>query len=220
MSVDDIYHCQFNFENPSNASSTHIYYQQSALGDQGGGPQTEKLADSVLDAMTALIRAAISSDWWFTSVYVRQVYFEVDPPGPEPASLRTANPQVGLRGTPALPANDSFIITLQQTTFSARSDGVMFFPGIPEADTTIGLLDIAYVDGAIADLRDALINELVELSGGSGRWTPGVISTKVLNAAPPFKDWSGAFAAVLGGGTSSIIRSQRGRTTRVKGGVA
>jgi hypothetical protein len=81
----------------------------------------------------------------------------------------------------------------------------------------VGQLDNTFLTGVAQFLADALAAVVVENGGGTGRWTPGIISRKVLNAGPPPKDWEGAFAPIGSMTAWVIISSQRKRKTPIIG---
>ncbi|GAI67285.1 unnamed protein product, partial [marine sediment metagenome] len=125
--------------------------------------------------------------------------------------------QIGDRSGTPLPANNALLIRLEQGLFPPKSNGRIFIPGISEDDTSVGNITAAFTTTAVIPLLDGLVAQLEEESGGDGRWDLGVISTLVLDAAPPFKDWDAAFSQVFGVSASPIIATQRRRQTRVVG---
>jgi len=211
MATEDIYQVQGNFENPSGASSFTLFYEESAVRS-GVGTDNSVLARSWDDAISPAIRDVIADDWLFSSVVVRKMVAN-----PVPKFRLDLATQIGTRTGPSLPANNALLIQLQQGLFPSSSNGRIFIPGVAEGDTDVGNLTAAFTTAAVQPLVDALAAELVEDSGGTGRWKLGVISAKVLNAALPFKDWAGAFSEVFGVGGSPIIATQRRRQTRVIG---
>jgi len=210
--IDDIFSAQIHFEDPSGASSTRLYYQQTA-NNTAGALDCRILAEALEAALAGDLVAALSDDFWFTGITVRKVYDD-----PEPKWLVTGNPQQGLRPGPGLPSNNCINLALNQGTFPVRSNGRMFLPGIPEADTNVGVLASAYQAAQVTDLADTLASQVVALSD-TGTWDPGIISQKVLNLTPPLKDWAGAFAFITSISVNPIIAIQRRRTTRVVGAI-
>jgi len=210
--IDDIFHATFHFEDPSGASSCSAYYQQTA-DNTSSNYDTFKLAEALETQLAAPIVGMLSDDFWFTGVTVRKNYDE-----PQNAYLSSANPQVGLRTGPGLPSNNAIVLTLNQDTFPVKSNGRMFFPGIPEADTEVGTLTVAYYSAGVIPLATALLLP-VDATLDTGSWQLGVISQKVLNLVPPQKDWPGAFAFCTGIAPSPIIGIQRRRRTRVIGAI-
>lgn len=210
--IDDIFSAQFHFEDPSGASSTRCYFQQ--LTDATPGfIDSELLADGLEAALAGLWVNVLASTFWFTGVTVRKVY-----DNPEPMHLTTGNPQVGLRTGPGLPSNCCLNFALNQSTFGVKSNGRMFLPGVPELDTNVGVIDPAYQAGPVTALANGLVATISALSGPA-TWKLGVISQKVLNLAPPAKDWPGAFAFVDSISVNPIIAIQRRRTTKVVGAI-
>ncbi|MDH5642973.1 MAG: hypothetical protein OEY63_02140 [Gemmatimonadota bacterium] len=155
----------------------------------------------------------LASTFWFTGVTVRLAYDD-----PQPMMLSTGNPQVGVRPGPGLPSNSCLNFALNQSTFPVKSNGRIYLPGVPEQDTTVGVIDAAYQSGPVQALADGLVATVNAVSGPA-TWALGVISQKILNAAPPAKDWPGAFAFVDSISVNPIIAIQRRRTTRVVGAI-
>lgn len=210
--IDDIFSAQFHFEDPSGASSVKVYYQQT-VNNTAGALDTRILAEALEDKLDSFIVAALADTFWFTGITVRLHYDD-----PQPKWLQTGNPQQGTRTGPGLPSNNCVQYGLMQSTFPIKSNGRIFFPGVPEPDTNVGVLAAAYQSGACTDLAVALADNVVALSD-TGEWSPGVISQKVLNLTPPTKDWAGAFAFVDSISPNPIIAIQRRRTTRVVGAI-
>ena len=210
--VDDIFSATFHFEDPSGASSTRAYWQQTT-GNTVGTVDTESLGDALEDVLAPLIVAALADTFQFTGITVRKAWED-----PEPMTLVTGNPQTGTRTGPGLPSNCCMNLGLNQSTFPIKSNGRMFWPGIPEPDTDVGVLIAAYQSGVVTALADGLVATISALTD-TGTWNLGVISQKVLNAAPPAKDWAGAFAFVDSVSPNPIIAIQRRRTTPVVGAV-
>jgi len=211
MAADDIYRLQVLMEGPQAPASIRVYYQEDLQWD-GVGPGTRRLAQAWDSALSALLRDMIADDWKVTQIHADKVSGAIEAPWRQ--SLVT---QDGVRVGPSLPSNNAMLLGLQQGLFPPRSNGRLFIPGAAEGDTTVGTLDDAFVQGAFAAFRDVLIQQLAQESGGAGRWTLGVISVKVLNLAPPFKDWEGAFSPVFNASTSPVIATQRRRQTKVRG---
>jgi len=210
--IDDIFSAQIHFEDPSGASSVRLFYQQT-VANSGGAFDARILAEALEAAIAPDLVATLSNDFWFTGITVRKHYDD-----PEPKWLVTGNPQQGTRTGPGLPANNCLLFRLNQATFPVKSNGRIFIPGIPEPDSNVGVLEAAYQAGACTDLADTLMTTVTALSD-VGEWEPGVISQKILNAAPPAKDWPGAFAFLTSISVDPIIAIQRRRTTRVVGAI-
>jgi hypothetical protein len=211
MSQDDIYLISGHYENPSGASSFRLYYQEDAVRS-GIGTDTQILAQSFDDKLTLAIRGVLSDDFLYTAIICQKVS------GDDEAKFQVdVATQVGLRLGPALPSNNAILIGLSQGLFSAKHNGRMFLPGIPEADTLIGNLTAAFQATPLQAFVDALDVELAEESGGTGRWNLGVINGLILNSSPPIKDWQSAFSQVSSVNASPIIAGQKRRQTKVAG---
>lgn len=210
--VDDIFHAVFHFEDPSGHSSVSLYYEQTA--DNGTANQDNiKLAEALEAQLGPLILPVLSDDFWFTSIVVRTVY-----DNPQAKCLRTVNTQQGTGSGPGLPSNCCINFQLTQGSFPVKSNGRIFFPGIPEVSSETGLLASAYQAGVCTDLAVGIGTDITAIAD-TGVWRPSVISQKVLNAAPPAKDWSGAVAPITSVAPKPTIAIQRRRTTRVVGGA-
>jgi len=211
MAQDDIYQVSAHFENPSGASSFRVYYQEDAVRS-GIGTDTQIVAQAFDDKITPSLRGIMATDFDFVSIVCHKVS------GASEAKFRTdVTTSAGLRPGPSLPANNAFLIGLAQGLFTARHNGRIFIPGVPEADTFTGNLDPAFQSAQLQAFVDAIAAVLAEESGGTGRWRIGVINGLILNASPPIKDWQSAFSAVVTVSGSPIIAGQKRRQTRVRG---
>lgn len=211
MAADDIYHVQVNLEAPSGAASFGLYYQET-VASSGGGDGVILLGDAFETLRHTDILDCLCVDWKCPSVVVRKMVILSE------AKYRNdIGVQTGLRAGTSLPANNAMLFHLNQATFPARSNGKLFVPGLSETDTTVGVMTSAFLTGPMTALATSLVTPIAELSAGTGVWTPGVISAKVRDAAPPFKDWDGAFAPLTSITPSSIIATQRRRRTKVNG---
>lgn len=211
MAQDDIYQVSCHFENPSGASSFRVYYQEEAVRS-GIGTDTQVLTTTFEDVFSLLIRGMIADDFLFTAIVAHKVS------GDKEAKFRTdVTTQVGLRVGPSLPANNCILIGLSQGLFGARHNGRIFIPGPAEGDTAIGNMSAAFQSGPLQAMVDALAIQLVEESGGTGRWNLGVINNDILDASPPIKDWQSAFSQVISVSGSPIIAGQKRRQTKVRG---
>lgn len=211
MAADDIFSAVCHFEGPTSASSIVLHYQETTAQDSGlSSPRALGLA--IDDQLTAVMKDVLSDDWFFSSVVVRLLNFT------NVAMYRTdIAAGVGTRTGPSLPANMTWMIKQAQTLFGAKSNGRLFIPGLAEGDTLIGVLTNAFATTQAAALGVALCADLTQISAGTGIWNPGVISRKVLDAAPPAKDWDGAFSPVSTCNPWTIISHQRRRKTPVVG---
>jgi len=211
MSQDDIYQVSGHYETSGGAASFRVYYQEEAVRS-GIGTDTQILAQSFDDKLTALIRGVLSVSFNFVSIVCHKVS------GDREAKFRVDVPtQVGLRAGISLPTNNAILIGLSQGLFSARHNGRIFLPGVSEDDTLIGNLTSAFQVGPLQALVDELVLQLAEESAGTGRWNLGVINGLILNSSPPIKDWQSAFSQVVSVSGSPIIAGQKRRGTQVIG---
>lgn len=211
--IDDIFRATFHFEDPSGASSSSCYFQQTE-DNLSTNRDTIELARALEAELDALIVAVLASTFWWTAIEVRKVW-----DAKEPVWLETSNPQAGAVVGPGLPSNCCVIMSLAQSTFGAKSNARMFWPGVPESKTNAGTLDATFQSTEWAALRNRMLLPFDSISD-AGSYSLGMISQKVLNAAPPAKDWPGAFAFVTSASVNPILGIQRRRTTKVIGAVA
>jgi len=207
--TDDIFLATFHFEDPSGASQTGCYFQQTA-DNAATILDTDELGKALEAQVGPSIINAIADTFWFTGVRVRKVY-----DSPCPQYLSTATPQAGLASGPGLPSNCCAQLTLTQTQFSLKSNGKMFWPGVGEPGTVAGNMTALY-QVAWQAVGTALVTPINSIAD-TGVYELGIISQKVLNLAPPLKDWPGAFAFSNAVSASPRIAIQRRRTTKVIG---
>jgi len=210
MAQDDITRLTIHYEGPTQAASTSIYYQENGLSTDPVGP-IRSLLKSFDTALQASLRGVLSAEWKIASFHATIVNNRLH----VPESL-TPSTVVGSIAGPSLPGNNCILMQLLQPVFPKRSNGRMYFPGVGEGISTIGQLTQAFISGPLTTLAAELVSQIDEDSG-SGDWVPGLISQKVLNAAPPAKDWDGAFAPLDGTRGWPVIARQRRRTTKVRG---
>jgi len=211
VAADDIYEVKAQFEAPSGNATVKMYYQEDIEPTAVDLP-TRILAEAWAAFIGNELRGIVVNDWWFPSIVVQKL-----DGNPAPTIREDMGVQVGAIAGPSLPANNALLFNLGQETFSARSNGKLYWPPPAEADQTNGVISTIFSNGPVADLASKLIQTLPEVSAGAGRWRLGVISQKVLNFAPPFKDWAGAFAPVTYVSVQAIIATQRRRQTKVRG---
>lgn len=209
--IDDIYVVQANFACPKSAASFRLYFKETVQFDQtvfGTNAVTRAVHARLVFALASMM----SPDYRIASFVGRKVFN-----GREPKFFVDTIAGIGTRPTPGLPANNAAVLGLGQTTFGNRSNGRIFIPGISESDTTVSVLNDAFILGVFGNFRNAVVGTFQELSPGAGEWVPGIISRVILDANPPFKDWLGAFAPIVNGVPQAIIGTQRSRTTPVQG---
>jgi len=211
MAADDIFHVQWHFESPSGNATVGMYYEET-IQHTGGDQEIVIFGDAVFAHLNAEIKAIISQDFRLAGCKSTKRDGNAAPHALNPLTLK-----VGGRVGDAAPANNAVVFGLRQTVFSPKSDGRIFFPGIAEFDMLQGNLTAAYLTGPIQALESKMSQPVPELSAGAGQWKLGIISTKVLNATPPFKDWAGAYAQVTQVAASTIVGTMRKRQTKVYG---
>ena len=211
MAVGDIYRLDAYLEAPSGPASFGLYYKEAAIRS-GVERDTDSVAQAWDAANGANLLAILSNDWKSPSIIVRKVFGD-----PVPMARNDNGVQIGGVVGPSLPANNAMLVGFHQSLFAASSDGRIFIPGVAEPQTTVGVLNAAFLGGALKTFTDQLITQLAEISAGTGRWDLGVISAKIRDLVPPAKDWAGAFAPVVSITRNPIIATQRRRQTRVRG---
>lgn len=211
MPINDIYVVQANMACPKSAASFRLYFRES-VGFDDTTFGTNAVTRAVQARLSFALASMMSVDYRIASFEGRKVF-----PNREPRWTVDVIVGAGTRVGPGLPANNAAVLGLGQNTFSNRSNGRIFIPGIAEGDSNTGVLSSAFILGVFGLFRDAVVGTYEELSPGSGEWIPGVISRKILNANPPFRDWAGAFAPIVNGIPQAIIGTQRRRTTPIRG---
>lgn len=211
MAADDIYEVKMHFEAPSGYATSRFYIQET-VARSTAGTDTQVAADSVHTHMGSEVLAVMSDDWKFPSMEVNKV----DPLN-TPRWREDRSTPIGLRLGPALPANNSMIINLSQSLFSAKHNGRVYLPPPAEGDTTVSVLQSAFLLGVFNDLVNKFTAEILEVSAGAGRYVVGVVNTSIRDLALPAKDWQGAFSQVIGASGNPIIATQKKRQTRVRG---
>lgn len=211
MAADDIYHLQVNLEAPSGYASFGMYYEEVVANDFVG-TDTQAVAESWDAVAASPLIDILSDDWKYPSLTVRKMVLN-----PTEMYRLDNSIQVGTVTGPALPANNAMLLGLRQSLNPPKSDGRLFIPGVAEGVTNAGVLTAAFQTGLFLTFASAIAQQLQQVSAGSGRWNLGVISAKIRDAAPPAKDWEGAFSAVTSITANPIIATQRRRQTRVRG---
>jgi len=211
MAADDIYNVRLQFEAPSGAATCSLYYQE-VVQVTSIQNENQTLADAWEAVLGAAVLNVMSDEWEFPCIIVQKMTGL-----PKPMARLDRVIQPGTIATAALPANNALQFNLEQGLFSARSNGKVYFPPPPEEQQLDGVITSGYQTGPVAALQAALFATIPELSGGAGVFQLGVISAKVRDAAPPFKDWDAAFAAVLNVSSQAIIATARRRQTKVHG---
>ena len=210
MASDDIYRVTIHYEGPSQAVSTGMYYFEDAPRSSGIS-DTEQLNETFQAGMRVPLVNALSSQYRLVSSVVRKVFGPVDVP-----NIKEFTTNVGGRPGNSLPANNSIVMSMIQTTFPRASNGRMFIPGISEADTETGVFANAYLVDQLAALATALASQRNEV-GGTGVWLPVVISAKIRDAVPGQKDWPASVGSLVAIEPQPLIARQIRRATRVRG---
>jgi hypothetical protein len=213
MALNDILRISWFYELPTSAASFSVYYHEKT-GSSGADLTTEKLGDAAFTHFGTTIIDMLSSDCSQPSIQTERVF-----PISEAKHIINNAVQIGVIAGPSLPNNNSIVVNLSQATLPAKHNGSVRIPGIPESKTSIGNLLQAYYDTEIAAFSAKLVQDIPELSAGTGVWEPLVISAQIrdIPVPPAPKDWAGAKLPVTGVVASPIIGILRKRATRVHG---
>lgn len=212
MAADDIFLVKVHYELPTSGATYGLYYRETTEAT-GSDLDTELLGDAFETHIATQILNMLSDDCRQPLITTQKLTGAIKSPRHD--NNKTLD--VGNESGPSLPNNSALVLQLNQGTFSARSNGRLRIPGIPEPGTNGVTITAAYQTGSVQAFIDKLVMQVPELSAGPGRWTLGVISAKVRDAALPFKDWDAAFAPVTGMAMNTIIGILRSRQTRAEG---
>lgn len=208
--LNDIYKATLYFDGPSGNHTSRLYFRET-VASSSGSPELQ-LATAIVNQWTSAIRDILASTYQFTAMGVEKPYAD-----PRPRVVLQVTPNQTGTGTAAvLPSNNSQILQLSQSTFSARSNGRMYFPPPPDDQHSAGVLAGAYQSGPWLTLANLVVNPVIADSG-TGTYVAGVISTKILNAVPGVKDWANAFAPVTSAGVAAVVGIQRRRQSKREG---
>lgn len=210
MSVSDVFSLRLDLEMPSSAASVNFHVQELTPPSSLDAP--DSISQHAMLVWAPLIQAFLSDDCAISAAQVYKKSGTDEMPG-----FATLVDGVGGQAGPALPAQNGMKIGLLQTFFPSRSNGMVWFPGIPRAKCVTSILDPTYLVNDVKPFTDALLAEVEEPAAGDGRWRLVVISRKHLLANPG--DWVGAAADVTGITRFPIIGRQKVRRTKVRGGA-
>ncbi len=211
--VDDILSVQVNLEGPTQAATFKLYFQETS--GVASGSSTSRLGDAFVEKMNLPLRNVLSNEWHFRSIVCRKHAIGDGTPYYRTASITDLD-TIGTNDGHAVPANNALVVAIEQQQFSAKSHGRIFIPGLPEDECDGGLISQLFLGDQIVALATALATPFQD-SPDPGQFLLGVISQKVLNAAPPAKDWEGAFAFASNVYGQSQLGVQRRRTTKTRG---
>lgn len=213
MPAGDIFRITQHYELPTSAASWSLYYEETVNGSTGF-IATERLGEAAFVHFGTTIIDMLSGDCSNPAMVTERVFDE----GQAKHIINHAV-QIGVIPGPSLPNNNSIVVNLSQATLPAKHNGSIRIPGIPEQETNIGNLKQTYYDGPITAFMVKVLQEIVELSGGDGRWNPLVISAQIrdIPVPPAPKDWAGAKLPVTGVVASPIIGIMRKRASKVMG---
>lgn len=210
MAQEDIYRITVHYEGPSMASSVSLYYQEDALST-ALPDAVSSLNFSFFFSVITFLRNVLSDDWLIASTRCRRLTGDKIAP-----DLLTFDANDGNREGRALPANNCLLIQLLQANFPRTSNGRLYLPGLTESDTDVGIIEGEFLGDQVAALGNRLATQLAE-NGGSGTWTPGVISAKVRDQGPGPPDWESAFSPMSAAFGNPVIARQVRRTTKIIG---
>lgn len=210
MAVGDIYRVTLNYEGPTQAASTSIYYIESVLSTAVIGPVNSVNFSFQFSKLISFLNV-LSDNWWVPSTRCERLTGLVLPP-----DLLTTGPANGNRAGVPLPANNCLLMQLLQQLFPRVSNGRMYLPGLSESDAEVGLVETVFLNGLVVTLGNA-ISAVLDENDGTGEWLPGVISAKARDAGPGPPDWAAGFSPIIAALGNPVIARQRRRTTKVIG---
>ncbi len=213
MAVGDIYRYTQFYELPTSAASWSLYYHETVQGSTGF-ITTEQLGEALFVHFGTTIIDMLSGDCSNPSEQCERV-FSVS----QAKHIINHAVQIGVLPGPSLPNNNAITVNLAQATLPANHNGSIRLPGIPEGQTNIGNLAQTYFDTELTAFMQKVVQEVVELSAGDGRWEPIVISAQIrdIPTPPAPKDWAGAKLPITGVSASPIIGIMRKRASKVHG---
>lgn len=213
MTINEIYRVTNHYELPTSAASWSMYYREKVAGDTGF-IGTERLCEAFSVHFGTTLIDMLSGDCSQPSLVCERVWED-----PEAKHIINNAVQIGVIPGPSLPNNNAITIQLGQSALPPKHNGSIFLPGIPESETNVGNLSQTYYDTEIAAFLIKLVQDIPELSAGSGIWEPIVISAQIRDIPePPVpKDWPGAVLPVTNVLASPIIGIMRKRKTRAIG---
>ncbi len=213
MALNDILRVTVFYELPTSAASWSIYYR-TKVAKSTAFLETEALGDAWAVHMGTTLIDVLSSDCNQPSSQTERVF-----PIAEAKHIVNNAVQIGGEPGPALPMNNSLVYALSQGTLPANHNGMVRLPGIPESKTLVGNLIQTYYDAEVSAIAAKLVQDIPELSAGTGVWEPIVISAQIrdLPVPPAPKDWAGAVLPITGVTASPIIGILRKRATKAQG---
>lgn len=207
MAVGDVFSLHVDIELPDSMCSVNFHYQEVTSSDSPS-PQCEALAIAYMQQLGPDWQGLLSNLVNVTGVRV----YKRSQPVAAPAYFTDRRPG-GNAGSP-LPANNGLRVGIVQGVHGARSNGLVWIPGVRELDCNGNTFTNAFMTGAAATFS-AAIGQLVIETPQTGQWRLGVLSRKFLVANPG--DYAGAFADAIAATVSPIVGSQRPRTTKRRG---
>ncbi len=213
MALNEIFRVTVDYELPKSAASWSVYYKETTAAS-GGDLATEILGEAFEVHIATEIINMLSDDCHNGQVVCERVF-----PISEAKHIVYHGASLGQIIGPALPSNNSLTIGLGQGTLGPRHNGRIRIPGISEGSTQIGVVTSAFFNGPLTSFALKLSQQVVELSAGTGVFSPGVISAQVrdLPVPPAPKDWAGAFLPLTTVSASSIIGILRKRAPKTRG---
>jgi len=211
MAADDIYTVVAQYELPSGYASWKLTYEQN-INATATDNSNVVFADAFFTHFGTSIIDLLADDCSQPGFTVRKMTGD-----PEGAFRHDNVTQVGQRTGPSLPNNNCIQVSIQQSRAGRKHNGRIYVPGIPEPDSNVGVLKVAYAAAQMAAFVTLLSTQIVEPSAGAGRWSLGVIDQFILNVPPPEnpRDWEGAYAVASGITGHVIIATQRRRQTKL-----
>jgi hypothetical protein len=211
MAVSDVFSARFELQMPGGPASLNMHFQETTA--PSSLDETDALAGGLMAQVVPLLRDVMASDTKFTQLNV----YKLGPNKVPPASYTIAS-GAGQSSGNSLPAQFAAKLQLGQIFFDSVSNGMIWVPGIDEERVTVSLIDAEYLNGAIKDFADELLEDIVEPAAGDGRYRLVVLSRKFLIANPG--DYAGAAADVVSISRLPLIGRQKRRRTKIRGGAS
>lgn len=210
MAVSDVFSLAVEIALPDSPTTINFHYQETNPSDSAV-VHTQALAVAWEDQMMTPLLAMLSTSATTGGVRVRKLGSPAAAPG-----YATSEGQGNEGAGSILPANNGARLSISQSFFPSRSNGMVWIPGVSEGSIEGNNYKQAWLDGPAQSFIDALLQDIVE-TPNTGLWRLGVLSRKHLIANPG--DYAGAFADATGASMSPIVGTQRRRTTKRRGGA-
>ena len=213
MAVNDIFKADILLEGPDGPASFGVHFKEGTANTTAFD-ECSDIAEALKINIGEKLLDILSDEWFFSGIRVSKRSGNPRPMALVDGYVTAHLSSQGQVDSPALPANNAYLFTLQQSTFGARSNGKVYVPGVPESKTDGSILLTAWASTEVNNFAQFLELD-VQSQSDTGLWWLGVISQKHLVANPG--DWSGAFAVAGQVVPDSYLAIQRRRAGRQRG---